>query len=161
VSAPAGQAIARVRGDEKIVSIPVGAVRRVLSESSGVPHDSALASYYGLDGFHDGGGFLVLPEAKDDPASFFEGPCRVGVAFPVPRELRKPVVGVCDRSGTVRGTSVPEATVEVHRDASSGEHDVGARSQTQERRDVDTVTEAAAMKFTAHAELEGGVAATV
>jgi hypothetical protein len=133
----------------------------MLSESCSLPHDSAWASYHGLDGFHDGRSFLVLPEAEDDPASLFEGLCRLGVAFLVPRELRKPVVGVCDRSDAVRGTSVPEATIEVHRDTSSGEHDVGARSQTQERRDVDPVTESAAMELTTHAELKGGVAATI
>jgi hypothetical protein len=59
-----------VRGDEKVVSNPCRFRSSRSSESSDVPHDSALASYYGLDGFHDGGGFLVLPEPEDDPASW-------------------------------------------------------------------------------------------
>lgn len=72
----------------------------------------------------DHGGFVVLPDSYDRPASRGEAEVHFSISGLVSFELGLPVVAVRLRSSSVLGTAVPEATVDEDGDLLPGEYDI-------------------------------------
>ena len=107
------------------------------------PAPDALAPR-ALDDVRGVAGVLVLPCPDDDPSRLSETSLGPAVAIDVGIELGAPPVGVRPRGDGVFAAAVPEAPVDEHGDASSGEGDVGPAGDGCH---VDAVAETAAMQL--------------
>jgi hypothetical protein len=76
---------------------------------------------------------LVLPDSDHGPARVCEGRVVPPVPVFVAGKLWSPVEAICLRTGTMVGTSVPEAAVDENRELGSREDDVGTDSSILSR----------------------------
>jgi hypothetical protein len=82
----------------------------------------------------------VLPNPDHGPPGNAETLIGISVSLLICANLLAPELGVVFGPGGVFGASVPEATVDEHRDAGSSEDDVGSASFAGQHRLVDSVS---------------------
>lgn len=82
-----------------------------------------------LDSVRDPQRLLVLPHTDDQPPLRSQRPIVADIPLPIRLELLSPPAGVRLGLDRVVGTAMPEAAVDLHRYASTGEHNVGTTRQ--------------------------------
>lgn len=115
----------------------------------------------GCNALNDPGGgrtwVLVFPDPYHGPTGRAKSLRRLGVTLMRPRKFRFPPLRVCYRLTSVLRAAVPEATIDKYRDSRWSEYDVGTPPKSCERRCVNAISEAPAMKLGAKSHFRLGV----
>lgn len=104
---------------------------------------------------------LMLPEPQHLPAQGFKRSVCLPVPLHVARQFRRPVVHVALRSGSVRGTRVPETAIDEHGNSGTREYQVGSRTQFWRKSEVDPVTKPGGVDEPSNGEFRRGISTTI
>lgn len=93
---------------------------------------------------------LVLPESLNCPTCFLEQRCIPAIALSIARYFLRPVSCIGSWSSEMRVATVPEAPVQENSNSDAPKHDVCFAAKRWQRSDINTISEAKRVKFTAY-----------
>src|SRR4051812_24399581 len=102
----------------------------------------------------------MLPEAKDEPSAFVQGPVHSAVSGDVLVELAAPPSCVRFRRSSVKGTSVPVASVDEHHDSILCPDDVTTHPQVRLKACIDAIPKTCCVQPATDLHLRLGIPAT-
>ena len=103
----------------------------------------------------------MFPESQWKPVEFRELRVGVGVTSTVGFDLRSPELGVLLRSNEMEFASVPEASIDEHRDSLACERDVGVAPPVEFEWMIHSKAEAPGVKCASDSQFGPGVAPPV